>query len=415
MGCYRYQDVPTVPIEGLFCLMWDVPEKEHKRVVKVLRDRSLIESLDGKYWLHPTIKEEGRLRIKEKNQYWFKVHERLALFWQEKNKTIETIEETLESLETYFHHIEAKNYENAANSLLFVRDCKMGSYETLTRTCYRLGLFNQAKSALSIIAKNEERVGSPVLSGVYQILGTMEYFSGNIASSLQMTRKSKQLAKERKCLEFEVLSLLNEGFCKTALLEYQEAEESFIHALLISKDCEYYRHIATVDAYSYLAYLTALKGNMRTAYKYIDDAEKLIETIRLTVFGRGYSLCLIGSAYMVLGKYKKSHEMYNRSIEHAERSLFKKLHGNSLNCLGVLQRKQGNKEDSLTSHLKALSLFEKLDITFDIAETYYFLGLIYRDLDKRVIEKRFLEKSLTLMRKLEFGKQIERVESELIN
>ncbi|MGK7889726.1 MAG: hypothetical protein AB4042_10355, partial [Leptolyngbyaceae cyanobacterium] len=52
MGCYRYQDVPTVPIEGLYCLMWDVPEKEHRRVVKVLRDRSLVEFSDGEYWLH---------------------------------------------------------------------------------------------------------------------------------------------------------------------------------------------------------------------------------------------------------------------------------------------------------------------------------------------------------------------------
>jgi len=26
LGCYRYQDVPTVPTEGLLCLLWDVPE-----------------------------------------------------------------------------------------------------------------------------------------------------------------------------------------------------------------------------------------------------------------------------------------------------------------------------------------------------------------------------------------------------
>jgi hypothetical protein len=38
MGCYRYQDVPTVPIEGLFCLLWNVPENRHRRVVKSLQD-----------------------------------------------------------------------------------------------------------------------------------------------------------------------------------------------------------------------------------------------------------------------------------------------------------------------------------------------------------------------------------------
>ena len=41
MGCYRYQDVPTVPIEGLMCLLWDVPEQRHRRIIKVLQ-RSFI-------------------------------------------------------------------------------------------------------------------------------------------------------------------------------------------------------------------------------------------------------------------------------------------------------------------------------------------------------------------------------------
>ncbi|MFN5861125.1 MAG: AAA family ATPase, partial [Pseudanabaena sp.] len=28
MGCYRYQDVKTVPFEGLICLLWDVTESQ---------------------------------------------------------------------------------------------------------------------------------------------------------------------------------------------------------------------------------------------------------------------------------------------------------------------------------------------------------------------------------------------------
>jgi len=67
MGCYRYQDVPTVPIEGLLCLLWDVPGNRQRRVVKALQERSLIDCKDGEFWLHPVIRGEaiGRLRASE--------------------------------------------------------------------------------------------------------------------------------------------------------------------------------------------------------------------------------------------------------------------------------------------------------------------------------------------------------------
>ena len=66
MGCYPYQDVPSVPIEGLFCLLWDVPEKRHRRVIKSLQDRSLIEFYNGEYWLHPIIRADAICRLRER-------------------------------------------------------------------------------------------------------------------------------------------------------------------------------------------------------------------------------------------------------------------------------------------------------------------------------------------------------------
>ncbi len=67
LGCYRYQDIATVSINGLFCLLWDMPESQHRRVVNSLRDRSLVEFQNGEYWLHPVIREEAisRLRMSE--------------------------------------------------------------------------------------------------------------------------------------------------------------------------------------------------------------------------------------------------------------------------------------------------------------------------------------------------------------
>ncbi|MEI6332812.1 MAG: ATP-binding protein [Pseudanabaena sp. ELA645] len=57
MGCYRYQDVKTVPFEGLICLLWDVPESKQAWVVDYLSKSSLLEVKGGEYYLHPAVRE----------------------------------------------------------------------------------------------------------------------------------------------------------------------------------------------------------------------------------------------------------------------------------------------------------------------------------------------------------------------
>ncbi|NET32065.1 MAG: ATP-binding protein [Cyanothece sp. SIO1E1] len=89
MGCYRYQDVPTVPIEGLFCLLWDVPENRYRRLIKALRERSLIEDEHGDYWLHPVIRFEA-ISCLRKTKFWEKANQKVAEFWSQIVKRAET-------------------------------------------------------------------------------------------------------------------------------------------------------------------------------------------------------------------------------------------------------------------------------------------------------------------------------------
>jgi tetratricopeptide (TPR) repeat protein len=63
LGCYRYQEISSVPIDGVSCLLWDVPKEQHRRIIKSLQDRSLVEFHKGEYWLHPVIREESIARI----------------------------------------------------------------------------------------------------------------------------------------------------------------------------------------------------------------------------------------------------------------------------------------------------------------------------------------------------------------
>jgi len=74
MGCYRYQDVKTVPFEGLICLLWDVSESQKVRVIDYLSRTSLIE-VKGEYYLHPAIREIAKLRLLENQIDWEKANQ----------------------------------------------------------------------------------------------------------------------------------------------------------------------------------------------------------------------------------------------------------------------------------------------------------------------------------------------------
>ena len=51
LACYRYQDedIPYVDIEGLSCLLWELPNAKRRRVVNRLCDRSLVECRRGRH------------------------------------------------------------------------------------------------------------------------------------------------------------------------------------------------------------------------------------------------------------------------------------------------------------------------------------------------------------------------------
>ena len=80
LGCYRYQNVPKVPREGLLCMLWDVPEVQRWRVVQSLQDRFLVEFKNNEYWLHSVIQVEAIERLKIDGE-WHLAHREAANFW----------------------------------------------------------------------------------------------------------------------------------------------------------------------------------------------------------------------------------------------------------------------------------------------------------------------------------------------
>jgi tetratricopeptide (TPR) repeat protein len=90
MGCYRYQDFSTVPEQGLFCLLWDVAENKHQRIIRVLKERGLVEFNNDEYSLHPVIRKEAIDRLIN-SEDWKKANIKAAEFWTESVEQVNTI------------------------------------------------------------------------------------------------------------------------------------------------------------------------------------------------------------------------------------------------------------------------------------------------------------------------------------
>jgi hypothetical protein len=232
LGCYRYQDVPTVPTEGLLCLLWDVPEAQRRRVIESLRSRSLVECFKREYWLHPVIRAEAiaRLRASEDCE---EANRKAAEFWTDSVKMVETIEDALKAFEAYYQYVEINDFEQAGYVIVRRRDTSWRNEDSLAVSFYRLGLLQPILYSInSIISKVKN---NHILGGLYNYVGDVYWITGAINAALECHNLSFKAA-ERTLLSINLSSsiyfdanklktwfLLNTGVCKIDLWELEEA------------------------------------------------------------------------------------------------------------------------------------------------------------------------------------------------
>ena len=152
MGYYRYQDVPTVPIEGPMYLLWDVSENRYRRVIKVLQDLSLVEFENGEYWLHPVIRSEAIGRLRERED-WKSANCAAAEFWTGSTKLIKTIEAALKAFEAYHYYVEIYDFASATDVLIQRRSIDKKRTEDLGESFCRLGLLEPMLSAINNVVR----------------------------------------------------------------------------------------------------------------------------------------------------------------------------------------------------------------------------------------------------------------------
>lgn len=410
LGCYRYQDVPTVPDNGLLCLLWDVPEGEQRRVVESLKNRSLVEFNKGEFFLHPMVREEAIARLR-KSEDWETANIKAAEFWTDfiDTKSIKNYQECIKKLEAFYHYTELGFWENAAQVL--------ESDSSNTNLLSRLRCFGYIEKSINFInlLLNTNNLSNSIRGGLYGSLGDLYSICGKVKQAITAYRQAIDFETyPRPTFYVDVLGAL--AYLYIAIGEYQQSINLFESLISPAEELQ-------EEGNEFLAYINACLsfsyyqiGNCEKSLIYLKNAMNfkiaLEKSHRTWIVG--YGLYSLGKTMIANNCLEEANKIYKKLNYFQEKS-FKLFQGLAINGEAELYRKQGNFELALLHHSEAVEIFDKIDAKCDLAEAYYQQALTYQQMGERENSKPNFDNAIQLFTEIEAPLQVERVIKSIIN
>jgi tetratricopeptide (TPR) repeat protein len=343
MGCYRYQDVKTVPFEGLICLLWDVPESRQNWVVDYLSKSSLIE-FKGEYYLHPAVRDSAKLRLMHNKIDWEKAHQRSAEFWSKSILIIRSINDVIQALEAYYHYIEISDLTSAGEVLI---SQKIREKEYINNpVCLGTLLFQYGLLGASVFKAEDiiNNISSKtyLYARLHNILGNHYAISGNPRKAITFHHKCLDTSTEINIIFLVCYSLINIGHHYLYLLEPEEAIKSFEKILILladdtickSKNIYEYDHPYTrhnYGTYAYMAYAHSLQGDLAEAFRFANLFLNMNITNELgdydNYYNKAYRLAFLGKAYINLNILDKAVYVLSNAYSIANKYSFPEVIG----------------------------------------------------------------------------------------
>lgn len=421
LGCYRYQDIPSIPEKGIFALLWDIKEdKQRRRVIKALTDRCLLKIYNKEYYLHPVMQAEAieRLRVSED---WKKANQEAANFWTQSIQSIETEEHAIRALEAYYHYLTIEEYNEAGHIIVRGRQNKWiqsleGEY--LGQSFFRLGLLAKISSVIAHILQEKAKINRDDLGKLYYILGSVCIITGNLIEAMNHFSISRKIAREITCKKLDIDTGITMGFCQKYIGDIDQAQKFFEEVLQIIDNDSYFSG-DEVCCKCLLAFFYSSSNQeevKKQAIKFAEEADaELSQVNHRTVFREGSSLVYLSSAYKNLGNFEKASKTYTNVIRFAEDANCMAIKAKALNGLAEIDRERQDFKSTILKHEEAKQITEKIGAKRDLAETYYQLGLTYKKMDELQESRKCFEKAIQLFGEMQVPMQVEKVRRAMEN
>ncbi|MGB3135997.1 MAG: NB-ARC domain-containing protein, partial [Nodosilinea sp.] len=183
-------------------LMSDIPVPRHQALVTSLRNRSLLECSQGRYWLHPVVRSGALVQLTDDSSQWKSAHRAAARCWSDIQR-ICTLDDAIQAMEAYYHYVAIQDYEAAARVILHGRDNQWQQFLPLGSTLYRMGLVQPVTDAITAIIDHIPSQNADA-SELANILGDLFWIQGRLQDAI--ARQQSAIAIAQGCLHTEALA-----------------------------------------------------------------------------------------------------------------------------------------------------------------------------------------------------------------
>ena len=424
LGCYRYQDLPRVSQSGLFCLLWDVPIAKQRRVIKSLRNRSLLEFSQGEYWLHPIVQGEAKLRLQKFPEQWQQAHRQIAAFLTQSVDKIHSIQAGLTALEAYHHYTVIADYAAAAKVILYSRENQWGQFLTLGTTLYRLGIIQPLLTAINQIIKQVEH--DRHRSELNNILGDLYWTTGKVHQAIACQKKT--IVTSQNCRQLipatqenrhdlyywrmlEVDSLLSLGLYNIDLWELATAADLFKQVINLAHNTKH--HSWSEKAALCLALIDSHTAISNSPSSTVTHLYRLIINLEDKAYNTGrfaYFMQILGQIFFNYLQIEPAKAMWQKAIAFSQSSHYTQIEAKSLVGMAKIERYTTNFQQANLYHQQAVEMLDKIGAKCDLAEAYFQWGLTLQANKLTTDANDHFEKAIALYQQIPAPMQIERIQ-----
>ncbi|WP_035991213.1 tetratricopeptide repeat protein [Leptolyngbya sp. KIOST-1] len=425
LGVYRYQDVPTIPWEAVHGLMADIPPQRHQAIVTSLRNRSLLECSQGRYWLHSAVRAGALAQLAahpEGAADWESAHRAAARCWSDSIQRICSLDDALQALEAYYHYVAIQDFAAAARVILHSRDNQWQQFLPLGSTLYRMGLVQPLTDAITAILTHLSPTNVDV-SELSNILGDLYWIQGRLTEATACQQNALTIALTH--LEAEVPaptthrwyyltmlavdSQLSLGLYHLDLWNLETAAIGFSQVMATAAGT---RHQPWADkATICLALVRSHQGDRETAKDLADKALRQMQTGGQS--GRyAFFVQLLGHTYLNVGEPDTAAALLTEAIQAAEAGHYLQIKANALVGLGRLKHQRGDMTEAALDYRQAIALLNEVGAQGDLATAYLQSALTLASQPEQAAEaETYLYKALDLFRAIPAPQQIVRIQN----
>ena len=423
LGCYRYQDLPQVPQLGLFCLLWDVRNKKQRRVIRSLRNRSLLEFDRGEYWLHPVVQSEAKLRLQRSPEQWQRAHRQIAAWLTDSVSRIDNIQAGLTALEAYYHYTAIADYAAAAKVILYSRENQWGQFLTLGTTLYRLGIIQPLLRAIVYIIERVDR--DRHRSELNNILGDLFWTTGKVHQAIAYQQKT--IATSQRCRQLipvtqenrydlyywrmlEIDSLLSLGLYNIDLWELAIARDLFQQVVDMAHNTKH--HSWSEKAALGLALIDSYTTIPKRSNPIVSKLYRSIVQLEDKTYNTGrfaYFMQILGQIYFNYQQLEPAQIIWGRAIAFAKEGHYTQIEAKSSIGLGNIERQRNNFSRADDYHQQAISALDKIGAKCDLAQAYLHRGITLQGDRQTDLSQECFSKAIALFEQIQAPKQVARI------